>query len=878
MLTKSITFRIPLFSLLLILVACENLTKANFKGRIEATYRVAGIEPAAAPPGTEVIISGSGFTSTTIESITLGEISVIANNIDDENIYLKVPESEPGISSFKLLINGEISKIPFVVLNANWSMPGPVPGAETEETSKKIAASGEHPTLGTFIILEPMGFENNPTPVIRWQGTTNAASYTIQIGKDEACTEVVQTFENVRTTEKILQTLVQGSYYSCVKAKDYLGNELNASNNGLAFVLDLTAPLAAVQTPPDPVIGNKIVSLRVIGSEVIEYRYKFGLAAPNVCQDTGGYGAASPVATLLNIDMTLLPDGDFAICLVGADAAGNYQPFSAATSLTWIKDTTPPANVTLTGTPANTAIAQIGFAVNFPVNTADFEKIEIWGNQSATAPDCGTGTLLESRTSFAAPIIIGKDLPVDTEYSVRICSFDLIGNRNDTIILENLKSTIGQTIFLTSATYDGNLAGEFDGKTFTTGIEGADYRCQYSAQQAGLSGSWHALISDRSISTREFVRITGRVHVNRLTNKDVAQDTYSLYDLQLEYGFNYNEFGKLVNSDTEPVWTGSSGGGYSNGNSCNAWTSNAAARMGYYGRTTKKIYEWMSKGQKNCDTKAHLYCINEPAPAVAKLPTFTAAIVSGYDVTIDIKFPADMSQVYIVKLFRQYGNRTDHNCYDYFPDTNLLKNYDGGAVPFVDEVIPLTVSPGVTYFVACMMDNSYRIIHRQLSVSLFVGIAQHHTIFVTSADYDGTFNGNPGLAGADSKCQLHGATINNTTWKALLSSSVVNARDRISVTNPVLNSLGQIVALDHTDLFDGSVIYKVGYSELQDDRYVAWTGSSSTGTSNMTCGDWTDINQSATYGYQYYTNDSWINYSSYQCLYSLPIICIDQQP
>lgn len=127
------------------------------------------------------------------------------------------------------------------------------------------------------------------------------------------------------------------------------------------------------------------------------------------------------------------------------------------------------------------------------------------------------------------------------------------------------------------------------------------------------------------------------------------------------------------------------------------------------------------------------------------------------------------------------------------------------------------------------------------------------SFFITSAGPgDGANLG--GLAGADAHCQAlaSAAGQGNKTWKAYLSTSTENARDRIG-SGPWYNAKGVMIAENLTTLHqseDNQITKTTGLDEKGNpvngrgdtpNRHDILTGSTPEGTvdGTNTCGDWT---------------------------------------
>lgn len=158
-----------------------------------------------------------------------------------------------------------------------------------------------------------------------------------------------------------------------------------------------------------------------------------------------------------------------------------------------------------------------------------------------------------------------------------------------------------------------------------------------------------------------------------------------------------------------------------------------------------------------------------------------------------------------------------------------------------------------------------------------VFIPPQHVIFSTPAKYTGNLGG---LSGADAKCNAFAATGNLTlnlagTWRAILSDSSTNAKDRIRFFSgaSIKNTNGEIIVADATDLWNGSLqgLAKfdnagayLGYSAQ------AWTGSHSDGTKTLqNCSDWTAGGGTSgiegTQGYVESLDSNWLNTANDPC-------------
>jgi hypothetical protein len=129
--------------------------------------------------------------------------------------------------------------------------------------------------------------------------------------------------------------------------------------------------------------------------------------------------------------------------------------------------------------------------------------------------------------------------------------------------------------------------------------------------------------------------------------------------------------------------------------------------------------------------------------------------------------------------------------------------------------------------------------------------AMKHLMFATQKVY----SANVGVAGADKICDTAGKRVDpKREWLAILSTSTRNARDRFTISGPVHNVMGELLAQDSAGFWSGTLAAEPKYTEFgQDlDEYIvkalgykmsrAWTGSKADGTYNAakgTCLDWT---------------------------------------
>jgi hypothetical protein len=154
------------------------------------------------------------------------------------------------------------------------------------------------------------------------------------------------------------------------------------------------------------------------------------------------------------------------------------------------------------------------------------------------------------------------------------------------------------------------------------------------------------------------------------------------------------------------------------------------------------------------------------------------------------------------------------------------------------------------------------------SATASAAVAQYgHVLFITDGLYGINAAANPapignafgGLLAADLLVTQAAANAGlvpgwngqDRVFKALLSSATENARDRVAIQAPVYNTVGQQLANDHADLWDGTLSTGVQYSESRHaipPLNLFWTGSDPFGVANATAGNWTQTSGQANIG------------------------------
>ncbi len=163
-------------------------------------------------------------------------------------------------------------------------------------------------------------------------------------------------------------------------------------------------------------------------------------------------------------------------------------------------------------------------------------------------------------------------------------------------------------VFTTSLPYDGDLEG----------LAGADAICQSHADEAGLSGTFKAWISDTRSGPADRWSIDPSLPYVRTDGATVADDWFDLTDGSLDIPIERDEDGDpiipfeegrpFVWTDTDTAGTPESGSVFN----CEDWTTSGES-SGIFGDFTKLDPAWTFWDGTGCGELLHLYCF-EQAP------------------------------------------------------------------------------------------------------------------------------------------------------------------------------------------------------------------------------------------------------------------------
>jgi hypothetical protein len=157
-------------------------------------------------------------------------------------------------------------------------------------------------------------------------------------------------------------------------------------------------------------------------------------------------------------------------------------------------------------------------------------------------------------------------------------------------------------------------------------------------------------------------------------------------------------------------------------------------------------------------------------------------------------------------------------------------------------------------------------------------------VFVTSMAYPSSLGG---LDGADALCRgLASAAGLAGTFRAILSDSSEDARDRLFIPAEVIDTTGRVVAGSAAELWGGSIRVRIDRDErgMAVTTSILWTGTDADGVADRDptagfCGDWTGATGGVEAGRTDATDARWVSIygaggSSHACTNMSRLYCL----
>jgi len=159
--------------------------------------------------------------------------------------------------------------------------------------------------------------------------------------------------------------------------------------------------------------------------------------------------------------------------------------------------------------------------------------------------------------------------------------------------------------FVTSVQGTGKLSGWTEAAG-AAGLAGGDAICQSLAANAGLEGTFVALLSSNTVDAKD--RITTDGPWTRVDRVLVADNKNDLFDGTLDAPINLTEAGESLSTN---VWTGSNADGTTYAKTCVGWTDEGGAQDGRYGISGDAASSWISTDADPCASTFSLYCLED---------------------------------------------------------------------------------------------------------------------------------------------------------------------------------------------------------------------------------------------------------------------------
>lgn len=311
--------------------------------------------------------------------------------------------------------------------NAVLTLPG-IASAGSLGTNKDIVIDTTPPSITTFTVT-------NSTP-------TNSTTFNISSSVNGSPTSycIRENSPTVASCSWVAGSVLPASFtvtttneaktlYAWVK--DTAGN-ISAMASSASIVFDNIPPTATLSGQPTGSSAKYALNIDVSGSGVVGYKYKMGPSASIDCTVASGY-SSSEVSETINIveNIAAYANGSVKLCVVGKDAAGNWQTYAAATSAVWTKNspaiqfTTTASSVSEYNDPTHTVAVSIPTAVDIAVSVQ--YTFSDGANPSATMGDDyiavnGTATIAAGSTSvnISIPILDNSTEEYDETFKITL--------------------------------------------------------------------------------------------------------------------------------------------------------------------------------------------------------------------------------------------------------------------------------------------------------------------------------------------------------------------------------------------------------------------------------------------------------------------------
>jgi alpha-tubulin suppressor-like RCC1 family protein len=358
---------------------------------------------------------------------------------------------------------------------------------------------GDKEPPAEFFIAAPTGVVTDPLITVSWGAAKDASKYNLVISKNEDCSLPTYSKSDLTgTTHEITTALPPGTtWHTCMSASDQVGNNREASNNGLSFTVADPEPATTILTQPTPVTGTLTANFTFSCDGSCTYEYRM---------DSKASWTAS--GATLGI---VASEGSNTIAVRAVTTNGSIDATPA--TYTWIVDTIAP--IAPAGGSLKTTLLVPSGPNALLANSSLFYFV--WG----AGTDAGTSIASYTIEYFASsacstgaisvPGLMGTDYAfaggVDgSTYSFRVTARDAAGNSSVSACSGNIvvDLTAPLTSILTTPTgisTDSNPAFTFNGSDAGSGVQyfkcaldgGSFATCTSPKTFAGLSDGAHTV-------------------------------------------------------------------------------------------------------------------------------------------------------------------------------------------------------------------------------------------------------------------------------------------------------------------------------------------------------------------------------------------------
>lgn len=646
----------------------------------------------------------------------------------------------------------------------------------------------------------------------------------------------------------------------------------NTGTGSISVIKDATVPTVTISGPAE----NTYVNANSAGAFTLSGTCSENSHPVTLTGSASGSTACTSGNWAITVNLSSVPDGTLSLTATTSDTAGNP---ATPTTRTFYKDVVAPPPLDSFQASPSVNFGEMLLTLGFPSNKADYLKFKVMGIMGMTPPsDCNSGqTFIAFSSNFTDRTVSIPGLTMGTKYSLRVCVYDPASN----ITMSNTVAGIyagSLTMFASSGMFSGNFSAPFNGQSFSTGLFGADYRCQQMALDNNMPGYWRALLSDNTNPVKDRLKFNSPILTP--SGNLIADPGTALFNGALAGKANVDETGTTIiqGVDQTFAWTGSAEDGtqgYPMAN-CSNWTTNGSSTYGRVGDSdslsgtwTNSCYNSVSCG---CNQILRLYCVNQVTNSLKDFSVTQGPQIE--KLTIHVAFPVDISSFQRVEIRGMTGltppNTDCSNGTSYANLTNFTSPFNA----------PFTFTAGSTNsFRACVFGQD-GLVHSSYVVAGVIAPTGTHTLFATSNMYNGNLGG---LAGADAKCNAAATTANLTgNYKALLSDSSSPASSRLAFFGPIVNTSGQPLANSGADLYDGTLQNPIRTEyNLPPSASQAWAGTNSGGGSVASnCANWTSSTPSSPTGglsaISAYSTPSWIASATGDCSTANALYCVSQ--